>query len=109
MTRSDDSCTLPAAGAALRTGPPTLLGPAACEAILARAEIVREEATMLAGPIRVLAVDGGIQVLEEAPDGRRLLRDYPDRAAADAFVDRRLETYDRMWDGCGCKIDYDEP
>jgi hypothetical protein len=22
------------------------------------------------------------------------------------FVRERLEAYDRMWDGCGCKVDY---
>jgi hypothetical protein len=25
---------------------------------------------------------------------------------ARALVARRLETYDKMWDGCGCKVDY---
>jgi len=25
---------------------------------------------------------------------------------ARAFIRDRLDTYDRMWDGCGCKIDY---
>ena len=25
---------------------------------------------------------------------------------ARAFVEERLETYDRMWDGCGCKVHY---
>jgi len=25
---------------------------------------------------------------------------------ADLFIDERMETYDRMWDGCGCKVDY---
>lgn len=78
-------------------------------AILLRAGVLREEDTTLSGPIRVLALDGGLWVQEQAPDGRRLLRRFDDRAAADAFVDRRLEIYDRMWDGCGCKIDYDEP
>ena len=79
------------------------------EAILLRAGVLREEDTTLAGPIRVLAFDGDLWVQEQAPDGRILLRRFDDRAAADAFVDRRLEIYDRMWDGCGCKIDYDEP
>lgn len=78
-------------------------------AILARAHLLRTEDTTLAGFLRVLWLDGEIWVEEEPPDGRILLRRFDDRAAADAFVDRRLETYDRMWDGCGCKIDYDEP
>jgi hypothetical protein len=78
------------------------------EAILIAAEVLREDDTTIAGPIRVLAFDDALWVQEQAPDGRLLLRRFNDRAA-DRFVDRRLETYDRMWDGCGCKIDYDEP
>jgi len=27
---------------------------------------------------------------------------------ADAFVRKRLEEYERMWDGCGVKVDYFE-
>lgn len=27
-------------------------------------------------------------------------------AEARSFVDGRLETYDNMWNGCGCKVDY---
>ena len=29
-----------------------------------------------------------------------------DAGEARALVARRLETYDKMWDGCGCKVDY---
>lgn len=29
--------------------------------------------------------------------------------AADAFVQKRMEEYERMWDGCGVKVDYYGP
>jgi len=95
---------MPSNGA--RPGP---VEPAGWAAMLARAELLRAEDTMISGWIRVLALDGQIHVEEETPDRRILLRRFADRAAADRFVDRRLETYDRMWDGCGCRVDYDEP
>lgn len=89
--------------------PPRLVDPIAWAALLVRAEVLRAEDTFLSGWIRVLRVDGGVVVQEEAPDGRILLRWRADRAAADRFVDQRLATYDRMWNGCGCRVDYDEP
>ena len=36
-----------------------------------------------------------------------LERVVADLEAAGRFVDNRLAAYDRMWDGCGCKVDYD--
>ena len=38
-----------------------------------------------------------------------LVRIRPDLEAAEEFVRRRLEIYERMWDGCGCKVNYDDP
>jgi len=48
----------------------------------------------------------GLVAVEQPGPGRRVLRPLPDRRAAERFVRERLETYERMWDGCGCKIDY---
>jgi len=87
---------------------PEPIDAASWEAMLARAELLRAEDTVISGWIRVIELDGEIRVEEETPDRRILLRRFADRAAADRFVDRRLETYDRMWDGCGCRVDYDE-
>ncbi len=82
---------------------------ATTRSLIDAAETLRAEDTTISGTIRLLRSGEEWLVLEEAPRGRLLLRRYADRAAADAFVDRRLAAYDRMWDGCGCKIDYDEP
>jgi len=74
--------------------------------LLGECEAVREVDTRLAGWIRVLVLDRQIAVQEETPDGEVLLRAFETLEAAGAFVDGRLADYDRMWDGCGCKIDY---
>jgi hypothetical protein len=34
------------------------------------------------------------------------MRRLSDADEACQFVQRRLEDYERVWDGCGCKIDY---
>jgi hypothetical protein len=47
-------------------------------------------------------------VQEETPDRVVLTRRMATREAAEAFVNDRLEIYERMWDGCGCKINYSD-
>jgi hypothetical protein len=70
------------------------------------AELLREDDTHLAGWIRVLALGGSILVQEETPKGEVLVRRMPSRDSAERFVDLRMQSYERMWNGCGCKVDY---
>jgi len=74
--------------------------------LLEASETIREEDTCLAGSIRILSLDGRVLVQEETPDGEILVHRLGSREAAERFVADRLATYDRMWDGCGCRIDY---
>ena len=71
-------------------------------------ESMRAVDTGLAGWIRILSHDGEIVVQEETPERAILVRKFDSAEEAGAFVDRRLADYDRMWNGCGCKIDYYE-
>jgi len=73
--------------------------------LLARARVVREADTGIAGAIRILEIDDMVLVQEHTQDRRPVVRRVPDLEAAGRFVDDRLATYDRMWDGCGCKVD----
>ena len=64
-------------------------------------------ATGLAGDIILCEYGGSVLVVENpSPDAvfARLL-ESPEAAAA--FVDKRMEAYERMWDGCGCNVHYD--
>jgi hypothetical protein len=74
--------------------------------LLDGAETLRADDTSLAGWIRILSLDGQILAQEETPDRVILIRRLDSVQAADDFVDRRLADYERMWNGCGCKIDY---
>jgi hypothetical protein len=74
--------------------------------LLEAADVLRQDDTCIAGMIRILSVDGVILVQEETPDREVLARGMATREDADAFVNDRLEIYERMWDGCGCKINY---
>jgi hypothetical protein len=74
--------------------------------LLEATEILRVDDTGLAGPIRILRLKGRMVIQEQTPDGEVLLRGATTRDSAEAFVDGRLADYERMWDGCGCRIDY---
>jgi hypothetical protein len=85
--------------ASLRRPSPVLLSSEGLHALCEAAEIVREENTALAGMIRVFDLDGDYFVQEETPDRAVLVRPRPSLDEAMAFLDRRLQTYERMWDG----------
>jgi len=84
------------------------LGGEELEALLAAARQLREEDTGMTGKIRLLEYQGRYLVQEFTDCGEVRLRRFDDRPGAERFIEERLETYDRMWDGCGCKVDYDE-
>jgi len=84
------------------------LSPDELAGLLEAAELVREEDTCISGMIRIMRLRETVLVQEETPDREIVVRIRPTREAAEEFVDRRLETYERMWDGCGCKVDYSE-
>jgi len=62
--------------------------------------------TCLAGELRIISTPVGTAAVEEPKPGRRVVRLLGDEAEVRRFVQERLEIYDRMWDGCGCKVDY---
>jgi hypothetical protein len=84
------------------------LSPDELAGLLEAAEFVREEDTCISGLIRIIRLRNTMLVQEETPDHKIVVRIRPTREAAEEFVSRRLETYERMWDGCGCKVDYSE-
>ena len=75
--------------------------------LIESAELLREDDTCIAGKIRILRVDDRYLVQEQVPETNKvILRELPSKAEAERLVEDRLSAYDRMWDGCGCKIDY---
>lgn len=91
---------------ALESRPFLVIDTGALEELLAATTTLREVDTGMSGLIRVLAAGDSMLVQEKSDTGEILVRRVADRAAADILVGARLEIYDRMWDGCGCKIDY---
>lgn len=74
--------------------------------LLELADVIREDDTCISGWIRILRINGSYAVQEQTPGGEILVRMLVSRKAAEHFIEDRLTVYERMWDGCGCKVDY---
>jgi len=83
-----------------------LIEPAELPRVLDQAVVVREVDTHISGWISILDLDGIIILVEETTEGEVLLRQFASVVMAVAFVEDRLVTYERMWGGCGSRIDY---
>lgn len=68
---------------------------------------VERHATGLAGDLILVRTPDGLAAVETPHEGVRVVRLLGDASAASAFVRHRLEQYERMWEGCGCRIDYE--
>lgn len=53
-----------------------------------------------------LTAAAGPMAVEEPMTRQRVVRRLADDAAVRRFVTDLLETYERVWDGCGCKVEY---
>ena len=73
----------------------------------ALAEVVTIPGASFAGGPTLLRHGGRLAALEEARADAWALRPLADEDEARSFLERRRAEYDRMWDGCGCRIDYE--
>ena len=62
--------------------------------------------TFVAGDLVIVRGEVGLVAVEQPSPGERVLRRFSSNKEADRFVQGRLDQYERMWDGCGCRIDY---
>ena len=76
------------------------------DTVAAAFQEVERHFTVLAGDLLIVRCPDGLAAVEEPQRGERVLRRLADEAAAQEFVQDRLDAYERMWDGCGCKVDY---
>ena len=67
---------------------------------------VERHGAMPAGDLVILEHEGQYAAVEQLSAGQSVVRWLADLEEARRFVGYRLAQYDRMWDGCGCKIDY---
>jgi hypothetical protein len=74
--------------------------------ILSFSEIKFEKNTLISDFIRILKINGKIIVQEKTDKDEVALHLVVDEQEAEKLINERLDTYEKMWDGCGCKVKY---
>lgn len=82
------------------------LAAAEWDALAPSFEEIERHDTSIAGDLILIRTDAGPAAVERPAPGKIVVRGLGDEDAMRRFVEERLELYERMWDGCGCKIDY---
>jgi len=83
-----------------------IMSPVKLDDLLKSVEIVLERDTLISGYIRILKFEDYYITQETTDKNEVVLRLYDSKEKAEALVLDHLDTYDQMWDGCGCKVDY---
>ncbi len=74
--------------------------------LLSHSIILIEKDTHISDKIRLLKFKDEMLIQEKTNKNEFLVRIIKTRKEAEAFIQQRLEIYDRMWDGCGCRVEY---
>jgi hypothetical protein len=74
--------------------------------VLSFSEIKYEKNTLISDYIRIVKIEGKIVVQEKTDKNEIALHLFDSEEEAEKFVEERLDTYEKMWDGCGCKVRY---
>ena len=71
-------------------------------------EPILEIETHFVGKILLFKLENDLLIKENDDQGYYYYRKIDNENDFNKFVKERLDLYDRMWDGCGCKADYNE-
>ncbi|MGB5530902.1 MAG: hypothetical protein WBQ32_13120 [Ignavibacteriaceae bacterium] len=74
--------------------------------LLFQSKIIIEKDTHISDKIRLLKLDDDLIIQEKTTKDELIIRIVKTKNEAEDFIKQRLEIYDRMWDGCGCKVEY---
>lgn len=74
--------------------------------LLSHSKMIIEENTYISDKIRLLECNHELLLQEKTTKDEYLIRVMKTKKEGEEFIKQRLEIYNRMWDGCGCRIDY---
>ena len=74
--------------------------------VLSFSEIKFEQNTLISDYIRIVKIDDKFVVQEKTDKNEIALHEFDNEQEAEKFVNERLDIYEKMWDGCGCKVKY---
>jgi len=76
--------------------------------ILSQVSVLKDKDTLMSDHIRLLDWKGIILIQEISSKNELVIRVADSTEQANKFISERMESYERMWDGCGCKVNYYE-
>ena len=74
--------------------------------LLSQSKIIIEKETLVSDKIRLLKFEKELLIQEKTTKDEFIIRLMKTKQEAEEFIKQRLEIYERMWDGCGCKVEY---
>lgn len=74
--------------------------------LLSQSKIIIEKDTYISDKIRLLQFKNELIIQEKSTKDELLIRSVHSKEEAEKFITERLEIYEKMWDGCGCKVEY---
>ncbi|MBT8378292.1 MAG: hypothetical protein KJN64_03590 [Ignavibacteria bacterium] len=83
-----------------------ILSASELEALLSNSEVLKEEETLISDKICLLNFKDELLIQEKTDNDEFLIRLIKSEKEAENFIQNRLEIYEKMWDGCGCKVEY---
>jgi hypothetical protein len=76
--------------------------------LLKTSQIINQQDTRIRDMIRILKLENHLYLQEKTNLGEIIIRKFDSETDAMKLLNERMEIYDKMWDGCGCKINYYE-
>lgn len=76
--------------------------------LLSKSKILIEKDTFISDKIRLLKIDNELIIQEKTTKDELLIRSVKSKDEAEKLISERIEIYEKMWDGCGCKVNYYE-
>ena len=74
--------------------------------LLLKSQIIVEKDTLISDKIRLLKLNNQLILQEKTKKDEYLIRMVKSLKEGEELIKQRMEIYDRMWDGCGCKVNY---
>jgi hypothetical protein len=76
--------------------------------LITNSKVLIEENTYISDKIRLLEFEDVLIIQEKTTKNEYLVRVMKTKKEGEELIKQRLEIYDKMWDGCGCKVKYYE-
>lgn len=90
----------------MKSNEPKILSEEIVQSIISKSNLLTEQDTLISRHIRLMKYKHVFIVQERSSKQEIILRKFTNFDKASKFITERMIVYEKMWDGCGCKINY---